>query len=522
MQTKNRKRKIVTFVGYSLFILLWLIVICFSLELWERLRWKHIEKTNKFVRIRKGELLMKEWDGEQEEGIHYGEGKHLFLPQQILVGDEWCEPEPDPLELWSYRLQFYFSEDTLFQSAFRTIYNLSQFRVEGNKDSQEVLCSAISDDVDKNKLPLFQSVISNIPKNKFFTELAFLQEGNIEGKQYRFFFYPIWENKGSYVYHTFAYPYRGSEDYLNPALEKAPANNLWEINYFCYIPHINSTQMPFRINNFGFRDRDFKIPKEEGVFRILCIGASTTEEGNTNTETYPKFLEQELRKHFGENRIEVFNCGVSGMILKKHCAKLPDYLYLQPDMVILYEGINDIVYEIFPHSFYNKPVSIRLAFLLSHFARRQMRFLFNYSQEELEKHIQENIFEYIVYLRDVFLSRNIDICISSVGVPYRDKLNKVERDYYDFYYDKEWGWANSTFQQYCDIMEIYNQMLKNYCEKNAILYIPVAENIPASAKYYGDICHMRQAGIKLKAKIMAETLIPYLEQILGKPENPTH
>ncbi|MCA1903096.1 MAG: GDSL-type esterase/lipase family protein [Candidatus Hydrogenedens sp.] len=519
---RQKKKPIIYILGYSLFILFWLIVICLSLELFERLRWKHIEKTNKFVRIRRGELLMKEWDEGREEGIHYGEGKTLFTPQQLLVGDEWCLPEPEPLDLWSYRFQIYFNEDETFREAFRTIYDIKQINLNIDKNNFDITCSLTNESVgENNNLPLYQEIIKKIPKDVFQLYRAFLWQETMQEKPYNFFFYPVCDNSENYSFYVFIFPYKGKNDLINPWVGKLTVNDLWDINYFSYIPHINSTESPFRINNFGYRDKDFRVPKPDGVYRILCIGASTTEEGVSNRETYPKFLEQELQKHFGENKIEVFNCGISGMILKKHCAKLPDYLYLQPDFVILYEGINDVIYEVFPRAFDNEPFMTRIALLLSLFARRQMRSVFPYPQEEIDKYINQSIFRYIDYLFHAFLARDINMCISSIGVPYREKLNKEDRDYYDFYYDKEWGWANSTFKEYSDVMKIYNQQLKDYCERNGILYIPVAENIPASTRYFGDICHMRQEGVKLKAKIMADTLIPYLEQVLGHSENVT-
>ncbi|MGC8738445.1 MAG: SGNH/GDSL hydrolase family protein [Candidatus Hydrogenedens sp.] len=523
MELKHKKTKrFVYILGYCFFILFWFIVICLSLELFERLRWKYIEKTNKFVRIRRGELLIKEWDEGKEEGVHYGEGKNLFSLQQLYVGDEWCLPEPDPLEMWSYRFNFYFDEDETFQEAFRTIYDIKQFKLNINKKSFDITCSPTDKAFGINdNLLIYQEIIKTIPKDMFQSYRAFLWHETMQEKPYKFFFYPLRENLENYSFYVFALPYRGKNDSINPWVGKLSVNDLWDINYFSYMPHRNSTEMAFRINNFGYRDKDFKVPKPEGVFRILCIGASTTEEGISNQETYPKFLEQELKKHFGENRIEVFNCGISGMVLKKHCAKLPDYLYFQPDMVILYEGINDVVYEVFSHAFDSKRVITRIALLFSLFMRRQIRSVLQYPQEEIDEYINQYIFRYIDYILHSFLSRGIDMCISSIGVPYREKVNKEERDYYDFYYDKEWGWANSSFQQYSDVMKRFNQQLRDYCENNGLLYIPVAENMPAGTKYFGDICHMRQEGVKLKAKIMADTLIPYLERVLSHPKTVT-
>ncbi len=521
-ETPQKKRKIIYIFGYCIFIFFWLIVICLSLELFERLRWKYIEKNNKFIRIRRGELLYKEWDEGPEESVQYGEGKNIFPPQNMYIGDEYCEPEPDPLAMWSYRFHIYFAEDETFQSAFRTIYDIKQFRIDIHKTDHTITCSLISPDTQASMdTQPYLSPIHNIPLKNFQTGRAFLWQTDIQEKQCQFFFYPIHDNLENYSFYSFVLPYKGKKDLINPLFVEMPIHKLWNIIYFSYLPHLNSTEMLFRINNFGFRDRDFKFPKPEGVFRILCIGASTTEEGMSNQETYPKLLEQELQKHFGRNKIEVFNCGISGMILKKHFAKLPDYLYLQPDLIILYEGINDMIYEVFPNAFDSSPILWRISFFLSQFARKQMRGILPYPQEKINQYIQRHIFYYIDRIYNAFSFRGIDMCISSIGVPYREKLNKTDRDYYDYYYDKEWGWAHSTFQQYSDVMKQYNQQLKNFCKEKGILYVPVAENMPASTRYFGDICHMRQVGIKLKVKIMAETLIPYLKKVLNIPQPTT-
>lgn len=519
-QALKRKKKLIVVVGYSLFILVWLIVIGLSLELFERWRWRHIETTNKFVRIRKGELLFSEWSEGQVEGIQYGEGKSLLAPQMLLVGDDWCEPEPDPLEIWGWRFNKYLENDDTFKKCFKSIYRVVEKIVNFSKAKNEVVeVVDVNPDI-KDELSSYDltNIIYQVPKNNFYLGRTFLSEHIIGDKTLLFYFSPYTNSEDISSFHCFIVPINKVKNYDNPLMTNVSVNELWDIPYFSYMPHINSSVSQFRTNNFGFRDHDFVCPKPPGKFRILCIGASTTEEGMSNRETYPKFLEKELQNHFGQGRIEVFNCGVSGMTSKKHIARLPDYLYFQPDLVIFYEGINDIVYEVFPYAFTHSPQILRRLFISSHFARREARYLLPYSQKELRESLNLVIFTALDYLNDTFLQQGIDLCISSIGVPYRDKLTKEERDYYDYYYDKEWGWANSTFQQYCDIMKMYNQRLREYCKENSLLYIPVEEHIPAGTKYFGDVCHLRREGIELKARVMAESLIPYLEQILDKPE----
>ncbi|MCX8065216.1 MAG: hypothetical protein N3G21_08605, partial [Candidatus Hydrogenedentes bacterium] len=84
---------------------------------------------------------MKEWDEGGEEGIQYGEGKTLFPQQYLYVGDEWCESEPHPLEMWNYRLCFYLGESEIFRTTFRSIYDMREFRVDIDKNNQTITCS---------------------------------------------------------------------------------------------------------------------------------------------------------------------------------------------------------------------------------------------------------------------------------------------------------------------------------------------------------------------------------------------
>src|SRR5690606_32072313 len=82
-------------------------------------------------------------------------------------------------------------------------------------------------------------------------------------------------------------------------------------------------------------------PKPEGVFRIVCIGGSTTEEGADLDSTYPKQVERMLRERVSEN-IEVINAGIVGATSFTHRTRLADYLAMEPDLLVYYGGVNEI------------------------------------------------------------------------------------------------------------------------------------------------------------------------------------
>ncbi len=96
-------------------------------------------------------------------------------------------------------------------------------------------------------------------------------------------------------------------------------------------------------DEFGYRGPKFNIKKSENAFRIVAIGGSTTytEKVNNDKETYPAQLEKKLRA-LGYNQVEVINAGVPGYTSWESLINLQfRVLYLSPDLVIVYHGVND-------------------------------------------------------------------------------------------------------------------------------------------------------------------------------------
>jgi lysophospholipase L1-like esterase len=96
-------------------------------------------------------------------------------------------------------------------------------------------------------------------------------------------------------------------------------------------------------NRRGLRGPDVVVPKPAGVFRIIAVGGSTTYGDHIDRweDAYPAQLEGFLRDR--HRAVEVINAGVPGYasweLLISLAFKLLD---LQPDLLIVYEGINDL------------------------------------------------------------------------------------------------------------------------------------------------------------------------------------
>ena len=99
-----------------------------------------------------------------------------------------------------------------------------------------------------------------------------------------------------------------------------------------------------RTNNLGFRGKDVLEEKPDGAYRIVCIGGSTTYGvRNPDDHTYPKLLEDEFKKR-SKRPIEVINAGLVSSTTMEDlhilCLKI---IPLDPDLVIIYRGFNDLV-----------------------------------------------------------------------------------------------------------------------------------------------------------------------------------
>ena len=110
------------------------------------------------------------------------------------------------------------------------------------------------------------------------------------------------------------------------------------------------THSELTTNNMGFAngpngDRDVSINKPEHLYRINCLGASTTgnyiSEGNKNY-SYPLELEK-LLNELCSRKVEVNNFGLGGYnsadILVRFILEIVE---TNPDMIIVYHAHNDI------------------------------------------------------------------------------------------------------------------------------------------------------------------------------------
>ena len=132
-------------------------------------------------------------------------------------------------------------------------------------------------------------------------------------------------------------------------------------HYTKYFPHERKTLRDeltdelyeVRINNHGFRGKDFSLEKPPGTIRVITLGASSTfGYSNPDPHTYPRLLETMLNRNTqGRARFEVINFGIPHATTDEIVALfLAEGVDLEPDFVTLYAGANDSGYMYLAHS----------------------------------------------------------------------------------------------------------------------------------------------------------------------------
>ena len=287
--------------------------------------------------------------------------------------------------------------------------------------------------------------------------------------------------------------------------------------YYSYRPHIYRDsnfdhlfwffrRATFWTNTMGFRNEDVTPAKPPGVYRIVCVGGSTTVEGPRNDLTYPKYLERRLQKYFNNNTIEVFNCGVERMSTWDVRRRVNDYLSLQPDLIIDYPFANDVksVWGQLSEQGIGRtdprhallPLLGQSAFLARH-AGAWVASL----HDDIRPRIESISIANEQGILEAARAQGTAMAICSLAYPDFSNLNRM-----DFaYYDPRIGLGFSSVLDsyvYARIVDTFNECLGTFCAREGVVYVPVAEELKGGANMFADLCHLHLDGIERKADIV--------------------
>lgn len=281
----------------------------------------------------------------------------------------------------------------------------------------------------------------------------------------------------------------------------------------------------FSTNNKGFRGDSLIVPKPVNEFRIFMIGGSTTECFYLDDkEAISAILQMELANKLNKN-IKVYNAGKSGDATPNHIAMLTNRItHLQPDMIILFAGFNDLLRSI-NHYDYTHYQSGRIdipEFLMvcSHlqlfrrlylayykikvvkeqqsaemiFLKTQVKQLAN-SDKKLPAINQAPTIDKEAYLRNlktivgVARAHNLQFMLMTQQATWN---SQEDTDI------KNWHWLRRGYseKQLAFALDSLNHITKQVATEFDVPLYDLADEIPKTKMYFYDDCHFNTNGAK--------------------------
>ncbi len=298
-------------------------------------------------------------------------------------------------------------------------------------------------------------------------------------------------------------------------------DSMWKSLWLEFQPNVDQNDFyVFHSNNVGFRGRDIAVPKPPGVFRIVCIGGSTTAEGETDEMTYPAILEKKLRRHFKTEAIEVVNGGVYGINSVGEVQRMPDYLALQPDLILHYNVVNDLRDRLVnwvvpqPTGFMHPLNSIQALLRKSRFVYDHFNGWLMPSDASLSARIENDIVANLRVVVDAAQKAGVTVAVGSFASPDVPHLSKQDlRLFNAFINTMSWG-RLLDIESYRRVIGLYNERVRALCKEKGAVYVPIAEEMRGGSVYFSDICHTYPAGRERKAAIIFDTLEDYVAERL--------
>jgi lysophospholipase L1-like esterase len=307
-------------------------------------------------------------------------------------------------------------------------------------------------------------------------------------------------------------------------------------------------------NEFGFRSLSMKLKeKPANTIRILCLGASTTDQTTQDTrDTWSGILEKKLNEKFsGKNIfIEVAARGRSGELIADRAKWLKSSLLkFQPDIVVTLEGINDLAFwdsSASPHQEWNKDDDeITFSEKLARFSQitRRAKVIKNKIQlakllkegravEWHSKHLEERKRKYQNYpyvdvpsrsydplnrfkndldeMVSFVTDKNIGVVVLGQPVLYNENMTPEELRSIWFPIRSDNGKIRPSIGWLVKEVDRFNGAQEEIAKKYNAQFVDLNKIMPKNLKVFFDDCHYTDYG----SEALADAVMPQLAQLV--------
>ena len=295
----------------------------------------------------------------------------------------------------------------------------------------------------------------------------------------------------------------------------------------------------------------FDVNKPNNLIRVLCLGASTTQQATQETQdTWCGIVEKELRKHFKNStfQIQTLAFGKGGFKAKDDAQWLVNYFdKIKPDIVITLLGINDLVWNggaNYKYSGFIEPVLKKHgAYKYSQIFRRINLYKINKKIKknletgnvvawtskalpDLRKSYQElpyteklernpdpigEFHDYVKWILEFLRKREVQTIVLGQPVLWKEKYDPDEFNRLWFSVSTPNGAVRTSGKWMKEEMARYNAVQELLAEQAQFVYIDMDARIPKTLEYYFDDCHFTDIGSNAVATNILPRLITTIE-----------
>jgi lysophospholipase L1-like esterase len=335
------------------------------------------------------------------------------------------------------------------------------------------------------------------------------------------------------------------EKYVGPGMRYIESQFYPFESYLFYpeaeLRHMMDT-IRFTTNNMGFRGPDLDMPKPPDEYRIFMVGGSTTEcLYLDDRRTISAELELQLNTIYQDySKIRIYNAGKGGDKTFDHIAMIGQRIvHLQPDMIILCCGLNDLLGAIADVDYTHQPQTRRmrcsfwdiLAQLATEFqivrqtcclfssesrsdVRQAIPFHSNYknlaglckSYPLSREAPPRDLAAYEINLRTIIgiaRSQNIKLMMLTQATTWNSRIDPGTAD---------WHWMNCS-DSVCyrekdmdQAMEAYNGVTRRLAREYNIPMQDLAKILPKTLDVIYDDCHLNVNGARLAAQFITQKI----------------